>query len=458
LLRRAVEPVFLLDADQRLVYANPSWEHLTGYKLAEVDHLDCGSTSVIEPNGPAALGGSLSPPLEALQGRPVSMKTFVPHRGGDQVPRRVEFWPLSDERGSLSGLLGLIRAETEPPLASEAESHRLRAELLEQRVSLRKRYGGDQLIGQGPAHHRLMEQIRAASETDISVLITGERGTGKRLVARTIHQRSRRASHPLFPFDCSALPPELLDREFFGPERVPECPARLVSPPGSTLLLVNILDLPRDLQGRLASALNGSVRVLATTSDDPEQARGDERLRPDLYYGLTSLVIRLRPLRERLDDLPLLAQHLLERANLRGERSVRGFTNPAIEVLLGYDWPGNLRELARVIDAAHARAQQPLIDVADIPAAIRGHLGAAYNPPPPVPPVMPLDQTLERVERRLIEVALQRARHNKSRAAEILAISRPRLYRRIHELRIPELPEPAGEPQLVERHPPSEDE
>ena len=186
----------------------------------------------------------------------------------------------------------------------------------------------------------------------------------------------------------------------------------------------------------------GRARILATTSVDPDQSLSRDRLRHDLYYALTTLVIRLAPLRQRLDELSLLAQHMLDRANQRHDDRRRvGFDRDALAALAAYDWPGNLRELDRVIDSARGRADGDLIHVPDLPAAIRGHLGAAYLPPPLPPSRTPLDATLTQVERRLIEHALKQARQNKSRAAELLDISRPRLYRRIKELNIPDEPE-----------------
>lgn len=276
------------------------------------------------------------------------------------------------------------------------------------------------------------------------VLIVGESGTGKRTVARAIHSGGDRANAPLSPFDCAALPPVMLERELFGALSDRESP-RLQFPDGSTVLLTDIMDLPRDLQSLLALALDSQARLLATATVEPEKARDQDRLRPDLFYALTTFVIRLLPLRERLEELALLAQHFLERKNLRSERRLAGFDPHAIDVLVGYDWPGNLRELARVIDEAHERAKSDVIRAEDLPAAIRGNLGSAYTPPPIPPPITPLDDLLTQVERRLIEQALGRARQNKSRAAELLDISRPRLYRRIKELNIPDEDQTAEE-------------
>ena len=190
------------------------------------------------------------------------------------------------------------------------------------------------------------------------------------------------------------------------------------------------------------------MRLIATTSGDPETALRLDRLRPDLYHAITPLVLRLEPLRQRRHDLPLLAQNFLERANDRWACYCAGFTPAALEALEAYDWPGNLRELARVVDRAHVQARSrastggqdggTLIDVDDLPASIRGNLGAAYLPPSAAQPVKPLDELLTEIERRLIETALARARQNKSRAAELLGISRPRLYRRIKELNLPD--------------------
>jgi DNA-binding NtrC family response regulator len=311
------------------------------------------------------------------------------------------------------------------------------------------RHGTDTLIGRGPAHQRLLDQVAAAAATTVPVLIVGETGTGKRLVARTIHQQSPRRHLPLVPFDCGALPAEVVERELFCDQKA----QRLVMPEGATILMGDILDLPRDSQGRLASMLESRVRLIATTAGDPEAAVRDERLRPDLYFALTTLVIRLSPLRERLDELPLLARHLLERANARGGRQRSGFNEAAIAVLLGYDWPGNLRELSRVIDDAHPKGGGDLIVADDLPVGIRGHLASAYNPPALPTPTVPLDELLTQVERRLIEGALVRARQNKSRAAELLGISRPRLYRRIKELGLPDVPEPLDEvlPSTMQR-------
>jgi len=336
-------------------------------------------------------------------------------------------------------------------------------------VRLRARVGLDSLIGTGPAHDRLLQQIRLAASSALPVLIVGEPGSGKRLVGQLIHDSGAARQAPILPLDCEALPAEVIEQEFLrlaqpsengqSPPVEPH-PAPDLSASGPTvarmLLIGDILTLPRDLQLQLAEmlGLGRGIRVIATTVGDPDAALREERLRPELYHAITIQVLRIPPLRGRRRDIPLLAQYLLERINRRKGIRSSGFDPQAISVLESYDWPGNVRELERVVAAAHDRVTaEPgeanpahTIGATDIPAAIRGHLGAAYLPPTLDKPAQPLDELLADIERRLIETALSRARQNKSRAAELLGISRPRLYRRIKELNLPDENEAEAEP------------
>ncbi len=448
LLRQAREPAFWLTSDLRLAWVNRAWEDLTGHSAESVAGLVCRGHGPNRSGDLPGVGGSFYPPAEAIAGQPSGAKSLIIHASGERRWRRVEYWPFHDDDGRLIALLGLVRPVEDPPTAPDSEAQRLRSELLEVRHRLLDRYGLDSLVGHGPAHRRLLDQVVAAAASTVPVLVLGESGTGKRLVARTIHQLGATSQAPFVPLDCAALPPEVLERVLFGSADDTAGPSllpALAPPEGSTLQVGDLMDLPRDIQARLAAALDLRIRLIATTTLDPDAAVAADRLRPDLYYAITTLVIRLRPLRERLEELPVLAQHFLERANSRGGRQRGGFRDEAMETLLQYDWPGNLRELSRVIEDAHGVGQGDAIEAGDLPAAIRGHLGAAYVPPAALPSVTPLDEILTEVERRLIENALTRSRQNKSRAAELLGISRPRLYRRIKELSLPDEPEPADD-------------
>jgi PAS domain S-box-containing protein len=415
LLHLSSEPVFLLGPSGRFLYVNPAWEELTGTTAAEVVQRDADPSS----NGsPSELIDAFRPPPEAVGGSPSSTTTLIRRSDGQRLWRRLEFWPHRDREGRPLFLLGIVRPTEQTMIAPDAPSMRLRAELWRVQQQLVDRLGLDSLIGEGAAHRRLLDQVAAASASTVPTLIVGPPGSGKRQVARAIHRRSGRPDSSLVVIDCPALPAELLDRELFGlitPDLETGACVRLALPEGSTLLLGEIFDLPRDVQGRLTQALSTpegrGIRVLSTTSGDPEAAVRDDRLRSDLYFALTTMVIRLAPLRDRLEELPLLAQHFLERSNQR-----------------------EVRELARVVDSSHDRASGDLIGPGDLPSSIRGHLGAAYLPPAIPEEQLPLDATLERLERRLIERALKSARGNKSLAAKTLLISRTRLHRRIQEL------------------------
>ena len=442
ILAQAREPVFVLSPERRILVVNRAWEDLTGHAESECVGLEC------RPHGPTragdlpGLGGSFCPPPEAMAGAPAGGPTMIVRKGGERIQRRVEFWPFHGPDGNLVALLGVVRLPDAPTTMADAESQSLRYTLLDFRARMFARHAHDALIGSGAEHQAILDGIDAAMGTTVPVTILGEPGTGKRFVARLIHQRSPRRQMPLLGYDCRAIPAEVLERELFGgptPPDSPEGPAALVAPAGSTLVLGDVLALPRDLQGRLAAALRDTprpVRVIATTAGNLDEARATEQIRADLYHALNVLVLRLQSLRDRLDELPLLTQALLERANLRGQATRSGFKSAAIEALIAHDWPGNLRELAQVVDEAHLRARGELIDADDLPAQILGHRGGAYIPTTRPTPLLPLKDRLLAYERQLIEEALGQSRGNKTRAARRLGVNRPFLYRRIRELGI----------------------
>lgn len=437
LLHLSGEPIFLLGPSGRFLYVNPAWESLTGCSAAEVLQRD--PAEAIDENPSSTLLDCFRVPSEAVDGAPCSTIGLIRKPDGQRFWRRLEFWPHRDREGRPLFLLGVVRELAEAALAPESPSSRLRTELLQARERVIERLGTDSLIGLGPSHRRLVEQIDAASVSTAPALVVGPAGSGKRQVARTIHRRGNDPSAPIVTIDCAALPPEVIDRELFGPiaGRDSGTP-RLNSAEGSTLLLIDLLELPRDVQATLAETLAGperpKVRILATTSGDPEEAIREDRLRKDLFFLLSTFVIRLLPLRDRQAELPVLAQHFLDRANRKDRPKRFGFQPAAIEILLRYDWPGNLSELYRVVESAHAIADTDTIGPEHLPMTIQGHLGSAYLPPRPTPEQFPLDVMLERLEKQLIERALRSARGNKSLASKMLHISRTRMHRRIQEL------------------------
>jgi PAS domain S-box-containing protein len=448
LLQLSGDPVFLIGPTGRFLYVNPAWEELTGIPASTI--LGRTDDSVSRDQHLSETLDCFQPPVEAIGGVAVSTIGRIPRADGPRHWRRLEFWPHHDRDGRVLFLLGLVRPMDEASLAPESPGARLRAELWKIREAFEQRMGTDALIGFGPAHRRLMIQIEAAALAKVPVLLVGPPGSGKRQAAWTIHCRAGRPEAPFVVIDCAALPAEVLDRELFGPPLSrSEGPPRLKLDHGS-LVLRDVLELPRDLQARLGEALirpdSPQVRVLALTSGDPEAAVREHRLRPDLFYALSTMVIRLLPLQDRLEELPVLAQHFLDRANRRSGLRRLGFRPEAIETLEQYDWPGNLSELARVVEFAHQRADAETIGPEHLPPEIQGHLGAAYLPPAQAQEQFPLDAMLERLERRLIERALRSARGNKSLAAKMLHISRTRLHRRVQELGLAGESEEEGHP------------
>ncbi len=453
MLQRSAAAVYALDAQLRLVYANSAWEQLTGRSAPgavgkTLNELD-GEPS--ETEGPVVRPSALEPPPEAREGRACSGPVALGDERMGTAPSQADFWPQLDRRGRLTMILAQIRPAGSASSLPVSPTQELLAQLNALRLTISNRRGIDALVGQGPAYERLMVQIEVAALGAAPVLIHGEPGTGKRTVARAIHALRSGADTPLLLVDCESLPAASIERALLGMLGLGG-DAGFNAYAGTTrsIVLVHVEQCPRELQIRLLSARQ-HLRILATSRLDPDRALADERFHPDFYYYLTPMRVALEPLRHRLPELPILSQAILERECRRSGQPIMGFDPAALSALGEYDWPGNLGQLVRVVEQARRSASGSLILVEHIPASIRGELGGAYVAPPLPRASWNLDQLLTDIERRLIEQALQRARQNKSKAAELLGISRPRLYRRISELKIPELvssaiPRGVGEP------------
>jgi DNA-binding NtrC family response regulator len=307
--------------------------------------------------------------------------------------------------------------------------------LPEKLVALRQRhaawYGLANLDTTSPAMQRVAEQVGLASRLRIPVLLIGEEGTGKQWLARTIHRESAERESVFVALDCKHLPVAALVRVLFGP-------GGWMQRGTATLYFREPAYLPREVQARLHEVLTGAAegerpvpRVLAGCSSDPAADVGTGRLLDEWYCWLSPLTIRLPALRERLGDLPGLVRRLLQRAAGGMERAITGLSEEAWELLRGYSWPGNVRELNAVLADACARCQGEVIQASELPWYLRPSAPVVERP-------LPLDRLLEQVERRLISIALAMARGNKSRAAELLEIWRPRLLRRMEALGIEE--------------------
>jgi DNA-binding NtrC family response regulator len=308
------------------------------------------------------------------------------------------------------------------------------------------------MIGNSPEMRKIYQVIEQASPTNASVLVTGESGTGKELVATTIHHLSARATFPFVAINCAAIPETLLESEIFGHEKgaftgaADRRPGCFELADRGTLFLDEIgemtpatqVKLLRVLQEQRFRRLGGrteqsvDVRVLAATNADPLEAVQKGKLREDLYYRLNVFSLRLPPLRERKEDLPLLIQAFINEFNTRNQRTIAGVDQQAMRLLEQYAWPGNVRELRNVIERATILAAGPLIEPKHLPPALAEE---PHAPPQPQVALAP-GITVEEAERRLIMMTLEHTRDNKTRAAEILGISLKTLHNKLNKLRL----------------------
>jgi two-component system response regulator HydG len=348
------------------------------------------------------------------------------------------------------GAYDYLRKPVDPPhlrvLLNNLSSH---LTVTEENQRLRRRLlrAGElgRVVGQSAQMRRVMTQIEQVAPSSASVVILGDSGTGKELVARTIHELSLRNAGPYVAINCAALPESLMESELFGHERGAFTGAdrkregcfELAT--GGTLLLDEIGEMKAELQAKLLRVLEegklrrlgGSteisvdVRVLAATNRNLESAMRDGRFREDLYYRLNVFTIELPPLCDHAEDIPALVEHFMREIEAPGGKIVNGIEAEALEVLKAFAWPGNVRQVRNVIERAMIVTRGPLIGVTDLPAELtRGGSGnTAFE--------IKLGTSLDDVERELITRTIEFFGGNKSRAAEILGVSLKTLYNRL---------------------------
>ena len=303
----------------------------------------------------------------------------------------------------------------------------------------------DQIIGMSSSMSKALERIQKIASADAPVLIWGESGTGKELVARAIHKQSRRSSQPFIAVNCGALPANLIQTELFGYERGAFTGAnqrklgRIETANGGTLFLDEIGDLPMELQANLLRFLEEhtiervgghkpfhvDARIVAATHVNLEKAVAEQRFREDLYYRLNVLGLTLPPLRERAEDIELLAQHYFNQFASERNLPVKGFSRQAIEAMKQYSWPGNIRELINRVRQAMVMCERRLITPSELGLAQSKTLGPTT-----------LKKARESAEREAICASLTRAGNNISLAAKSLGISRLTLYRLMDKLQL----------------------
>jgi len=336
--------------------------------------------------------------------------------------------------------------ELELTLERAHERRRLGEENARLRAGLGVGSEGPDLVGGGPEFEELRRLVAKVAPSDSTVLVRGETGTGKELIARSLHRLSPRRDHPFVVVDCAALHENLLQSELFGHEQgaftgaTRRKPGLFEAADGGTLFLDEIGDVSPAVQAGLLRVLETSsfrhlggtqevrvdVRLVAATNRALERLMEEGKFRQDLYFRLNAIHIDIPPLRQRRGDIPVLAEHFVARHNARhGTR--KGFSAAATEVLLHYDWPGNVRELRHVVERALVLADGDLIRPADLPPELRqaaGRIGMEADA---------ASLALAEVERRHVARVLAQVGGHRARAAQLLGISERNLYRRIHE-------------------------
>jgi two-component system, NtrC family, response regulator AtoC len=341
------------------------------------------------------------------------------------------------------------------------EERRLRAEVRALREEVSTKYNFSYILGKSKPMRDLFALIKKVAGSRSTVLIQGKSGTGKELVAKAIHYNSPRRARPLVTINCSAIPKDLLESELFGHLKgaftgaIANKRGLFEEADGGSLLLDEIGELSPELQVKLLRVLQEreirrvgdtrtvsvDVRLIAATNRDLAQAVKEGLFREDLYYRLNVIPIVLPALKDRTEDIPVLANHFLMKYAKEADPPIEGIAKDAMRLLLEYDWPGNVRELENVIERAVILAHGPQIRPEDLPAHLRTHQTPVPHQPKATSAHRP---TLEDLERDYIATVLRETRWHQMRAAHILGIDRRTLYRKIRTYGFQPTTSPAG--------------
>ena len=333
----------------------------------------------------------------------------------------------------------------------------MNAELEDLRTELEARYGFNEIVGISPPMREVFRIMAKVAGVDATVLIAGESGTGKGLVARALHRRSRRAAAPFVAVNCSAIPQDLIEAEFFGHRKGAFTGAResregrFELAAGGSLFLDEVGDLSLEAQAKLLRALQEhevtpvggrepvpvDVRVIAATNKDLERAVRKGEFREDLFWRINVVNIKLPPLRDRIEDLPLLVDHLLDRFQSELKLAVKSVSPAARQLLLHYDWPGNVRELENTLCRSMILCDSHTLMPSDLPPRIRGEMrgrelshGVEYDT---IKLADAVKEATERLEKMLIISRLAQHHDNRTATAESLGISRKTLFNKMRD-------------------------
>lgn len=420
--QRSTEPLFLLNRQFHVLFVNQAFEELTSLSSEEANRLHCTLRHPPKTGETwsTVLRHVLCPPTEVRQGKSGHARRLVPAREGKPPCWwDVDYFPLGDEKG-LRGLLAKITVGPAhdltkgPPIPESLENLR---HLRSQRWRL------DQLIARVPRMKRVREQIRLASQFAHPVLLVGEPGTGKKMLARVIHGESENRDLAFVSLDCERFPIRTIESIVFRESNS----AQEIG----TVCLAHPERLPRETQLRLIESIqeNALPHIIAT-SICPETDVEQETLLDELLQTLSVTRIEVPNLVERRDELPHLIDQMLEHWMEQDHRLITSLTADAWEIVLAYTWPGNLRELDRALRSARQHCEQDSIDANDLPGYVRQAFQLEQVPRGREEKSWKLREVLEKVERRMIEMAFGEAKGSRPRAAKLLSITADSLERR----------------------------
>jgi DNA-binding NtrC family response regulator len=360
-----------------------------------------------------------------------------------------------------SGAFTFIEKPVEPEvvlamLEKAGEKFELSAENRRLREELREHTTFANIVARSDSMRQLFHMIKMVAPTDASVLIQGENGTGKELVGTAIHEHSTRKDRPFIKINCAAIPSELMESELFGHKKgaftgaVSDKVGLMEMADGGSLLLDEIAEMPAALQVKLLRVLQErefrqvggnrtirpNFRLICATNVNLESALSAGKLREDLYFRINTVTLSIAPLRDRPEDVPLLAEHFLEKFQSKHRRSVESIHPDALRVLLRYRWPGNVRELEHVIERAVIVAEGPQISVDDLSPVVKSTDRQPSSSTFTIPP----HHTLAEIEKLAILQTLERTSWNKRKAAHILGVYRPTLYSKLRKYHLSEGP------------------
>ncbi len=429
ILNSIADGVFTIDTTWRITSFNPAAELITGYKQKQVLGKPCN----------LVLAGDMCDeecPLKKTidTGETITnIETSIVNAQGEKVPVSVNTALLMDDRGEIIGGVETFRDLSRiKQLANELHGH----------------YSFSNIVGKNPAMQKIYEIIDTVSETNSTVLILGETGTGKDLVARAIHYHSPRSKAPFIKVSCAALPETLLESELFGHTKgaftgaVRDKPGRFQRADGGTIFLDEIGELSLTVQVKLLRILEEQqfeplgatrpvtvdVRIIAATNRDLQAGIREGWFREDLYYRLNVVPITLPPLRQRKDDIPLLIDHFIHDNNEKTGKHISSVSPEVLEIMTDQQWTGNVRQLEHAIEYAFIHCKGHTIQLHHLPETLReGGEQAA---------LLGSENSLEDAEKHIIENALRQHGYNKTATARSLGISRTTLWRKIKQFAI----------------------